>query len=96
VAAGTDGDLEHLVVALLCRVEVPDEATIDLKLARVVVGCHVTATVPAFVADAEVRDLIRSRMTIGGALFSQCGWLRRGQVFEPFGRFLRCARTEIE
>ena len=35
-------------------------------------------------------------MAIGGALLRQGGRLRGGQVFQPFGRFLRSAGADID
>ena len=54
-AAGADGDLQHLVLVLLCGIVVADEAAVDLHLAQIVVGRHVAAAVPAFIADARDR-----------------------------------------
>src|SRR5215831_19343376 len=88
VAARADGDLEHLVVVLLRRIKVPDEAAVTLELAQIVVRRHVAATVPAFVADAKKGNLVRSGMTVGGAFLLQRSWLSRSQIFQPFCRFL--------
>ena len=83
-------------LSLLLGIEVPDEAAVDLELIQIVVGRHVAATVPAFVADAKKAHLIRSRMAVGGALLRQGRRLRGGQVFQPFGRFLRSAGADID
>ena len=37
-ATGADGDLQHLLFVLLCRIEVADKAAVDLELAEIVVG----------------------------------------------------------
>src|SRR5689334_22429183 len=66
-AAWADGDLEHRLLVLLRRIEIPDEAAVELELREIVVRCHVAAAVPAFVADAEEGDTVRSGMAVGGA-----------------------------
>ncbi len=71
VAAWAHGDLQHLLLVLLRRIEVPDEAAVDLHLAHVVLGRHVAAAVPAFVADSEKSDFVRRWVTVGGAFFGQ-------------------------
>src|SRR5690242_971889 len=91
-----DGDLEHLLFFLLRRVEVADEAAIDLELACVVIGRHVAAAVPTLIADAEEGDLEGSRVAVGGALPGKRGRLRRGQVLQPLGCFLRRAGAEVD
>ena len=91
-----NGDLEHLLVFLLRWIKVADEVAVDLKLAHIVISCHVAATLPAFVANAQIGNFIRSGATIGSAFFGQGRLLRRGQVFQPFGRFLRSARADID
>src|SRR5215471_17089658 len=83
-AAGADRDLQHLLVVLLRRIEVPDEAAVTLELAQIEVRRHVAAAVPAFVADAEKGNLIWGGMTVGGALFCQRSWLSRSQILQPF------------
>src|SRR5207249_869706 len=71
-------------------------AAVDLHLAHVVVGSHVAATVPAFVADAEQRDFVWRWMAVGGPFLYQ----RRGcggrHVFQPLGRLLRSSGTDID
>ena len=47
------------------------EPAVDLHLANVVVGRHISAAVPAFVADAEKGDFVWSWMPVGGALLRQ-------------------------
>lgn len=95
-SAGTHGDLQHVLIFLLLRVVVPDEAAVDLELAQIVVGRHVAAAIPAFVADAEEGDLIGSRMSVYGALFRQRGQLSGRQVFEPFRCLLRSAGADVD
>src|SRR5262249_16191461 len=95
-AARADGDLEHPLLVPLRRIEVPDEPAVNLKLAQIVVGRHVAAAVPAFVADAEVSDLVGSGMTIGGAFLGQSCGLRRGKVLQPLGCFLRGTGADVD
>ena len=81
---------------LLRRIEVADEAAVDLQLAQVVVGRHVAAAVPALVADAEIGDLVGRGMTVGGALLRQRRRLRGRQVLQPLGGFLRRAGADVD
>ena len=95
VAARTHGDLQHLLLVLLRGIEVPHEAAVDLHLAHVVVGRHVAATVPAFVTDAEQGDFIWSWMPVGGTFFYQRRRCCSRHVFQPLGRLLGGAGTNI-
>ena len=94
--ARADRDLEHLPLAILRRIEVPDEAAVDLELAEIVVHGHVAAAGPAFVADAEIGDLVGSGMAIRRALLGQRGRLVGGQVFQPFRGLLWSAGAHID
>ena len=94
-AARSDGDLQHLLLVLLGWIEVADEVAVDLELAQIIVRRHVAAAVPAFVADAEIADLIGSGMTIGGTFLGQGCRLRGGQVFQPLRCFPRNSRPNV-
>src|SRR5581483_6638653 len=72
------------------------EAAIDLELAQIIVGSHVAAAIPAFVADAQIADLEGSRMTIGAALLRQRRRLSGRNVFQPFRRLPRSASAEVD
>src|SRR6185437_1889943 len=92
VAARAHGNLQHRIgVVWPIQVEIMDKAAVDLELAQVVIGRHIPATIPAFVANAKKADLVRSRMTIGSSLLFQCRWLPSGHVFKPVGSFVRSA-----
>src|ERR1019366_4130098 len=91
-----DGNLEHLVCALLGRIVIPDEVAVDLELTQIVVRRHVAAAAPTFVAYTHEADLVRVRVTIGGTLFSQRRRLRGGHVLQPFGRFLRTPGSDVD
>ena len=97
IAAGPDGDLQHLVhVLLLRRIEVPDEAAVGGHLAHVVLRRHVAAAVPALVADAEIRHLIRRGMAVRRPLLRQRRRLSGGQVLQPLGGLLRRAGAKVD
>src|SRR5215831_16863011 len=72
ITSRTNGDLQHLLFFLLRRVVVSDEAAVCLHLAQIVIRRHVTAAIPALVADPQIADLIRSGMAVSSALFRQC------------------------
>ena len=95
-AARPHGDPQHLVLLLLRRIEVPDEAAVDLHLAEVVLGRHVAAAVPALVAEAQKRDLVRVLTAVGRALLAERRRRRGRHVLEPLGPFLRRAGPEID
>ena len=48
---------------------------------------HVAATPPQFVADAEILDLPRRGMAVGGALLGQRRAVGRGHIFHPLRGF---------
>src|SRR4030095_6304624 len=95
VTTRTDGNLEHpLTVALLCGIKVPDKEAVDLELAQIIVSRHIAAAVPDLVADAEHRNFVRRRMTVGRPLFRERRCLRRREIFQPFSCFLWRAGTD--
>ena len=94
-AARPYGDLQHLSFPLLFRVEIPDEAAIHLELAEIVIGRHVAAAIPAFVTNAEIADLIRSRMTVRSALLGEGSRLSGGHVLQPFRGFARSPGANV-
>ena len=97
VAAGTHGDVQHPVGAvLLRRVEVPDEAAVDLELVQVVLGCHVSTAVPALVPDPEVGDPPGVRASVGRALLGQGGRLVGGHVLEPLRGLPGRPRADVD
>src|SRR6516162_1790164 len=50
---------------------------------------------PTLVADTEVAHPIGSLVTVGGAFLGQRRRLRSGQILQPFGRFPRSTRADI-
>src|SRR6516165_1410917 len=95
-AARADRNLAHLLLVLLCRVEVPDEAAVDLELAEIVVERHIAAAAPTFVADTEIADPIGLSMTVSGAFLGQRRRLSRGQILQPFGGFPWSTGADID
>src|ERR1044072_2698648 len=77
-AAWANSNLHHLLVTLLRRIEVSDEATVDRELSQIVLGCHVAAPVPTLVADTKHGNLVRGGMTVGSTFLLKCGreWRR--------------------
>ncbi len=93
--AGADGDAQHVLVALLRRVEVLGVGGEFLELLDVMLDRHRAAAAVAFVADAEIGDLERGRVAVGGAFLRQGCRFVGGHVFEPLGRLLRRAGADI-
>src|SRR5437763_1768191 len=81
--------------AKMLRMEIPDEAAIDLELAEIVIGRHVAAAIPAFVTNAEKADLIRKRMTVRSALLGEGSRLSGGHVLQPFRGFARSPGANV-
>ena len=96
VAARTHGDLQHLLLVLLRGIEVPDEATVYLHLANVVVGRHVAAAIPAFVTDAEKGDFVGNWMPVGGTFFLQRRRCCGRHIFQPLGRLLGSSGADVD
>ena len=97
VAARTHGDLQHLLLALLRGIEVPDEAAVNLHLA------HDSSRASCCRRSPSFRYRCRARATLYGAgcplaarsfasVVGCCG----GHVFQPLGRLLGSTGADID
>ena len=72
-----------------------DESRELARLVGGIVGQHVAAATPQFVADAEHRQLPRRLAAVGSALLGQRRSGRRGHIFDPLGHLARRAGPDI-
>src|SRR5687768_7259245 len=81
--AGAAGDTLNPVAGIVL-----DIGGVAAVLVGVVLGAHVAAAAPAFVADAEILDFPRFLATVFAAQICQLGIGIGGHVFDPIHHLL--------